>query len=64
MKNVIKLLIFLIYTILIFFTQNYILIGMFAIINFSMMFIIKVNFKKAFNNLMRNYDIYIIYSFY
>lgn len=63
MKNVIKLLIFLTYTILIFFIKSYLLITAITAINIIMMLVIKVNLNKALKNLMRNYDIYIIYSF-
>lgn len=62
MKNLAKLIIFLIYTILIFFIQNYYMLLLIAIINLILMIILKINFKKALANLMRNYCNYIIYS--
>ncbi len=53
MKNVIKFILFLIYTISIFFIKNYILLSLIFIINISLMIISKINISKVVNNLIK-----------
>ena len=53
MKNLIKFTLFLIYTVGIFFIKNYIILGIIAIFNISIMLTIKINIKTAINNLIK-----------
>ena len=53
MKNLIKFILFLIYTIGIFFIKNYIMILLIAIFNIILMIILKINIKKAIKNLIK-----------
>lgn len=53
MKNLIKFILFLIYTVGIFFIKNYIILGIIAIFNIILMLIIKINIKNAINNLFK-----------
>ena len=50
MKNLIKFILFLIYTVGIFFIDNYILLGLITIFNIILMLIIKINLKNAIKN--------------
>ncbi len=52
MKNIIKFTLFLIYTIGIFFINNYITHGAIAIFNIILMVILKINLKNAINNMI------------
>ena len=52
MKNLIKLLIFLIYTVVIFVTSNYYILGIYMLLNFIMMILLKVDFRKSTNNII------------
>lgn len=62
MKNVIIFLIFILYATLVFFVPNNIWLISFAIINFILMIIIKVNLKKAIINLTK-YLLFIFFTF-
>lgn len=53
MKNVIKLILFLAYTIGIFFIKNYIALGIIAIFNIIFMIVLKNNLKNAINSLIK-----------
>ena len=53
MKNIIKLILFLIYTKGIFFINNYIAHGAIAIFNIILMVILKINLKTAINNIIK-----------
>lgn len=53
MKNLIKFILFLIYTVGIFFIENYIVLASIAIFNLLIMIIIKINIKHAVNNLIK-----------
>lgn len=53
MKNLIKFILFLIYTIGIFFIKDYIVLGLIAIFNIILMLILKINLKNAINNLIK-----------
>lgn len=53
MKNLIKFIMFLIYTVGIFFIENYIAIASIAIFNLLLMIIIKINIKSAINNIVK-----------
>lgn len=53
MRNLIKFILFLIYTIGVFFINNYIILASIAIFNLSFMIIIKVNVNNAINNLVK-----------
>lgn len=53
MKNLIKFILFLIYTVGIFFIKNYIVLGLIAIFNIILMLILKINLKNAINNLIK-----------
>lgn len=53
MKNLIKFTLFLIYTVGIFFIKNYIILGIIAIFNISIMLTIKINIRTAINNLIK-----------
>lgn len=53
MKNLIKFILFLIYTIGIFFISNYIVLGIIAIFNIILMLLIKINIKNAGNNILK-----------
>lgn len=53
MKNLIKFILFLIYTIGIFFINNYIALGIIAIFNIILMLLIKINIKNAGNNILK-----------
>lgn len=53
MKNLIKFILFLIYTVGIFFIKNYIILGIIAIFNIVLMLTIKINIKNAVNNLIK-----------
>ncbi|MDO5556362.1 MAG: energy-coupling factor transporter transmembrane component T [Clostridia bacterium] len=52
MKNTIKFVLFLIYTISIFFIKNYIALIVVALINISLIILLKINIKKIINNLL------------
>lgn len=53
MKNLIKFILFLIYTIGIFFINNYLALGIIAIFNIFLMLLIKINIKNAGNNILK-----------
>ena len=53
MKNVVKFILFLIYTISIFFIENYILLTLILFINISLMIISKININKAIKSLIK-----------
>lgn len=53
MKNLIKFILFLIYTIGIFFISNYLALGIIAIFNIILMLLIKINIKNAGNNILK-----------
>lgn len=53
MKNLIKFILFLIYTVGIFFINNYLVLGMIAIFNIILMIVIKINIKSAGSNLIK-----------
>lgn len=53
LKNVVKFILFLIYTISIFFIKNYILLTLILFINISLMIISKINIKKAIKSLIK-----------
>lgn len=53
LKNIVKFILFLIYTISIFFIKNYILLTLILFINVILMIISKININKAFNNLIK-----------
>lgn len=53
MKKLIKFILFLIYTVGIFFIENYIVLASIAIFNLLIMIIIKINIKHAVNNLIK-----------
>ncbi len=53
MKNLIKFILFLIYTIGIFFIENYIILFLIASFNIILMIIIKINMKKAIKSLIK-----------
>lgn len=53
MKNLIKFIIFLIYTILLFFIKNYVIFGLIAVFNIILMLAIKINIKNSINNLLK-----------
>lgn len=53
MKNLIKFILFLIYVIGIFFINNYIILGIIALINLGLILISKINIKKAIKNLIK-----------
>lgn len=53
MKNLIKFILFLIYTIGIFFISNYLVLGIIAIFNIILMLLIKINIKNAGNNILK-----------
>lgn len=53
MKNLIKFILFLIYTIGIFFINNYFALGMIAIFNIILMIVIRINIKSAGSNLIK-----------
>lgn len=53
MRNLIKFILFLIYTIGVFFIENYIILASIAVLNVILMIIIKINMKSAINNLVK-----------
>ena len=53
MKNLIKFILFLIYTIGIFFIKDYIVIYLIAVFNIMLMVILKINIQKAIKNLIK-----------
>lgn len=53
MKNLIKFILFLIYTVGIFFIENYIVLASIAIFNLLLMIIVKININNAINNLVK-----------
>lgn len=53
MKNLIKFILFLIYTIGIFFIRNYVALGLIAIFNIILMIALKIDLKNAINNIIR-----------
>ena len=53
MKNLIKFILFLIYTIGIFFINNYFALGIIAMFNICLMLLIKINIKNAGNNILK-----------
>jgi len=53
MKNLIKFILFLIYTIGIFFINNYFVLGAIAIFNIILMLILKINLKNAMKSIIK-----------
>ena len=53
MKNLIKFILFLIYTVGIFFINNYITLGLIAIFNIILMLALKIKLKNAINNIIK-----------
>ena len=53
MKNLIKFILFLMYTIGVFFVEDYISFGLIALLNIFLMIIAKINLKKAFKNTIK-----------
>ena len=53
MRNLIKFILFLMYTIGVFFVEDYISFGLIAIFNIILMLILKINLKNAMNNLIK-----------
>ncbi len=53
MKNIIKFLVFICYSILIFFINNYIVLGIITIINAILIVILKLNFKDVIKKLLK-----------
>ena len=53
MKNLIKFILFLMYTIGVFFVEDYISFGLIALFNIFLMIIAKINLKKAFKNTIK-----------
>ncbi len=53
LKNIVKFILFLIYTISIFFIKNYILLTLILFINISLMIISKININKAIKSLIK-----------
>lgn len=53
MKNLIKFILFLIYTVGIFFINNYIVLGLITIFNIIFMLALKINLKNAINNIIK-----------
>jgi len=53
MKNLIKFILFLIYSVGIFFIEDYIILALIFIFNISLMIIAKINLKNAFNNTIK-----------
>lgn len=53
MKNLIKFILFLIYTIGIFFIKSYIILFLIAIFNIILMVILRINIQKAIKNLIK-----------
>ena len=53
MKNLIKFILFLIYTIGIFFINNYAILGAIAVFNIILMIILKINLKNAINSIIK-----------
>ena len=53
MKNLIKFILFLMYTIGVFFVEEYISFGLIAVFNIFLMIIAKINLKNAFNNTIK-----------
>lgn len=53
MKNIIKFILFLIYTISIFFIKSYVLLGIIAITNIILTIALRINIKKAIKNILQ-----------
>ena len=53
MKNLIKFILFLMYTIGVFFVEDYISFGLIAVFNIILMVISKINLRKALNNTIK-----------
>lgn len=53
MKNLIKFILFLIYTIGMFFIKDYIVLGLILLFNVSLMLALKINLKNALKNLIK-----------
>ncbi len=53
MKNLIKFILFLMYTIGVFFVEDYISFGLIALFNIILMIIAKISLKNAFNNTIK-----------
>ena len=53
MKNLIKFILFLIYTIGIFFIKDYLILGLVTIFNISLMIALKISIKNEINNLLK-----------
>lgn len=53
MKNLIKFILFLMYTVGVFFVEDYISFALIALFNIILMLIAKVNLKKSFNNTIK-----------
>jgi len=59
MKNAIKLILFLTYTIIVFLITNYYIIGALFLINIGYIIIGKINIKNVMYNIWRFFNIYI-----
>ena len=53
MKNLIKFIFFLIYSVGVFFIEGYMILGLVSLFNISLMIIAKINLKNAFNNTIK-----------
>jgi len=53
MKNLIKFILFLMYTVGVFFVENYIAFGLIALFNIFLMIVSKINLRKALNNTIK-----------
>ncbi len=53
MKNIIKFILFIIYTVGIFFVENYIALAIILLINIFLMLITKINIKNALSNVLK-----------
>ena len=53
MKNLIKFILFLIYSVGVFFIEDYMILALVSLFNISLMIIAKINLKNAFNNTIK-----------
>ena len=53
MKNLIKFILFLMYTVGVFFVEDYISFGLIAMFNILLMIVSKISLGKAFNNTIK-----------
>lgn len=53
MKNLIKFILFLIYSVGVFFIEDYMILALVFVFNISLMIIAKINLKNAFNNTIK-----------